>query len=96
MSTNIDELKKQLAHTKSQHSDQDEIRILQNTRMYLQCRWMKINLIFTNLVEQRTLRKNYGLLFTKNMLKFVMCTDSENDQMTYRSQSWRNSYILKI
>jgi len=54
MSTNIDDLKKQLAHTKSQHSDQDEMRILQNTVMDLQCRWMKINHIFTNLVEQRT------------------------------------------
>lgn len=54
MSTNIDELKKQLADTKSQHSDQDEVRNLQNIVLDLQCRSMKNNLIFTNLLEQRT------------------------------------------
>lgn len=54
ISTNFDELKKQIADTKSQHSDQDEVRKLQNTVLDLQCRSMKNNLIFTNLFEQRT------------------------------------------
>jgi hypothetical protein len=54
MSTHFDELKKQIADTKSQHSDQDEVRNLQNTVLHLQCRSMKNNLIFTNLLEQRT------------------------------------------
>ena len=54
MSTHFDELKKQIADTKSQHSDQDEVLNLQNTVLDLQCRSMKNNLIFTNLLEQRT------------------------------------------
>lgn len=103
MSTNIDELKKQLADTKSQHSDQDEVRNLQNTVLDLQCRSMKNNLIFTNLLEQRTENveeKLRAFIYEKlglehhiefgNVHRFGKLSNDRRDQL------WRDYCIRKI